>query len=74
MRSDAQELFERDAILRTEANELLAQSGIGAILTNAGYTLVGSYCMQTMMNRNLDFERVREPDWREHWEGGRSLP
>lgn len=46
---------------------MLAASGIGAILAEAGYCSVGSYAMRTMTWRDLDFERYQEPDWEEQW-------
>jgi hypothetical protein len=57
-----------DAALRAEADAMLAASGIGPVLAEAGYCAVGSYVMHTMAWRDLDFERYQEPDWEEHWE------
>lgn len=73
MHFDAQRLFSLDASLRSEADETLARSGIGAILCDAGYQAVGSYVMQTMTWRDLDFEQMREPDWADHWQVGARL-
>jgi hypothetical protein len=70
---DADRLFALDAALRAEADQMLAQSGIGLILRDAGYVAVGSYVMRTMVWRDLDFERYEEPDWRRHWEVGTRL-
>jgi len=66
-------LFSADEALRTEADEMLAQSGIGVILEHGGYHAVGSYQMHTMTWRDLDFERCEEPDWQRHWEVGAQL-
>ncbi len=63
-------LFALEEALRAEADQMLAQSGLGAIIANAGYQPVGSYPMRTMTWRDLDFERCEEPDWRRHWEVG----
>jgi hypothetical protein len=53
---------------------MLADSGIGAILAEAGYVAVGSYSMRTMTWRDLDFDRPEEaPDWERHWEVGTRL-
>ena len=52
---------------------MLAQSGIGAILSAAGYKPFGSYVIHTMTWRDLDFEREEEPDWERHWEVGNQL-
>ena len=70
MHPDAERLFALDAALRAEADVVLAESGIGAILEEAGYEVVGSYVMRTMTWRDLDFERYEEPDWDRHWEVG----
>jgi hypothetical protein len=61
-------LFSAEEALRREADEMLAQSSIGAILGKDGYQAVGSYVMRTMTWRDLDFERYEEPDWQRHWE------
>ncbi len=68
MHPDFQRLFALDASLRSEAEEMLARSGLGPILGNARYGAVGSYAMHTMVWRDLDFERMEEPDWARHWE------
>jgi len=73
MHLDYQRLFALDESLRAEADQVLAQSGIGALLQAAGYRAVGSYVMGTMTWRDLDFERHEEPDWRGHWEVGTRL-
>ncbi len=73
MHPEAQRLFSADEALWKEANEMLAQSGIGAILQEAGYHAVGSYQMRTMTWRDIDFERHEEPDWQRHWEVGTRL-
>lgn len=68
MHPDAPRLFALDEALRAEADALLAASGFGAILTEAGYYAVGSYVMHTMTRRDLDFHCECEPDWRVYWE------
>ena len=73
MHPEAERLFSTEEALRTEADEMLAQSGLGAILQHAGYQAVGSYEMHTMTWRDLDFERYEEPDWQRHWEVGTGL-
>jgi hypothetical protein len=70
---DANRLFALDAALRAEADQVLAESGIGPILQEGGYQPVGSYLMRTMVWRDLDFERYQEPDWPRHWEIGTRL-
>ncbi len=67
------DLFAHDAALRAEADAMLAASGIGAILADAGYAAVGSYAMRTMVWRDLDFECYRDADWETHWDVGRRL-
>jgi len=73
MHPEAERLFAREAALREEAEEVLARSGIGAMLAEARYQIVGSYVMKTMTWRDLDFERYEEPDWERHWEVGTKL-
>ena len=73
MHPDAQRLFALDAALHSEADEVLAKSGIGAILADACYQAVGSYAMRTMTWRDLDFEHYQEPDWQRHWDVGTRL-
>lgn len=73
MTSEADRLFALDESLRAEAEAMLAASGMGAILRDAGYVPVGSQVMRTMAWRDLDFERYREPDWDDHWEVGTRL-
>jgi hypothetical protein len=60
-------LFALDESLRSETDRMLAESGLGAIIEDAGYVAVGSYAMRTMTWRDLDFTRTAEsPDWNEH--------
>ncbi len=67
-------LFALDAALRSEADRMLGESGIGKILREEGFHAVGSYAMRTMTWRDLDFERCHEsPDWQVHWELGEKL-
>ena len=73
MHPDAPRLFALDGALHTEAQEMLAASGIGAILADAGYRAVGSFAMRTMVWRAHELERPAEPDWRKHWETGARL-
>ena len=73
MHPDASRLFAAEASLRTEADAMLTASGIGTILTGAGYVAVGSYAVRTMTRRDLDFEHAEEPDWARHWEVGTQL-
>ena len=73
MHPEAARLFALDGALRAEADEVLGKSGIGGILAEGGYELVGSYVMRTMTWRDLDFERYEEPDWPRHWEVGTQL-
>jgi len=73
MHPDAPRLFALDEALRSEADRVLAESGIGTIIAEAGYHPVGSYVMRTMTWRDLDFERAEEPDWRRHWQVGTRL-
>jgi hypothetical protein len=70
---EADRLFPLDAALRAEADAMLADSGIGPVLHQAGYVAVGSYVMRTMVWRDLDFERHAEPDWSLHWQIGTRL-
>ena len=74
MHPDASRLFALDEGLRTEADRVLADSGIGVILAEAGYVPVGSYPMRTMTWRDLDFERTEEiQDWDRYWNLGSRL-
>jgi len=67
-------LFALDAALRAEADDILARSGIGAVIADAGYVRVGSYVMRTMAWRDLDFELyVDTPNWERHWATGTRL-
>jgi hypothetical protein len=71
---EAGRLNRLDADLRREADEFLLSSGLGRVISAAGFMPVGSYVMRTMVWRDLDFERmVDNPDWREHWEWGPAL-
>jgi hypothetical protein len=64
-------LFALDASLRAEAEGMLKESGLRKIIREEGFKPVGSYIMQTMTWRNLDFERTDEhPDMKRHWELG----
>ncbi len=68
------ELLALDVSLRNEADAMLKQTGLGGIITKAGYHPVGSYVMQTMVWRDLDFEReIDDPTWEEHWRLGKEL-
>ncbi len=68
------ELFAQDAALRSEADAMLAQTGLGSMIAEAGYHAVGSYVMRTMVWRDLDFERETDnPTWDEHWKFGQRL-
>jgi len=73
MHPDASRLFALDEALRAEADRMLADSGIGAILADARYAAVGSYPMRTMTWRDLDLERAEEPDWQRQWDVGTRL-
>ena len=73
MHPDASRLFAAEASLRAKADAMLAASGLGAILADAGYVAVGSYAMRTMTRRDLDFEHAEEPDLARHWEVGTQL-
>ena len=67
-------LFDLDIGLRSEADRMLKASGLGEILWLEGFGVVGSYAMQTMTWRDLDFERIDEtPDWDSHWALGMRL-
>ena len=71
---EAERLDQLDADLRREADEFLLGSGLGRVISAAGYVPVGSYAMRTMVWRDLDFERMTDnPDWREHWALGDSM-
>jgi len=74
MPPEAQELFALDEALRAEGERVLGESGIGAIIEEAGYVPVGSQVMRTMTWRDLDFELPEEPhDWNAHWAIGSRL-
>jgi hypothetical protein len=71
---EAARLIALDEGLRAEADHMLADSGLGPIISAAGFVMVGSYAMHTMTWRDLDFERVAEsPDWEQHWIVGKEL-
>lgn len=74
MGPDCQRLLDQDISLRTEADAMLKATGLGALISRAGYEPVGSYAMHTMTWRDLDFERsVEDPGWAAHWDFGRRL-
>ena len=69
-----EELFSQNARLCAEADTMLTETGLGELLHEAGYELVGSYTMGTMTWCDLDFERTEEPpDWNRHWSWGQKL-
>ena len=71
---EARRLHALDEGLRAEADRMLAASGLGEIIREAGHVPVGSYVMRTMTWRDLDFERTEdEPDWDGHWALGARL-
>jgi hypothetical protein len=73
-RAEAERLVALDTKLRAEADQMLAESGLGTIIAEAGYEAMGSYAMRTMTWRDLDFERIRgTPNWGDHWDLGRKL-
>ncbi|UCH33573.1 MAG: hypothetical protein JSV65_13515 [Armatimonadota bacterium] len=61
MHPEAERLFALDEALRAEADRMLADSGIGAILAEYGYQPVGSYVMRTMTWHDLDFHLAEDP-------------
>lgn len=72
--AEAERLSRLDANLRSEADEYLLASGLGEVLSAAGYKQVGSYAMHTMVWRDLDFERITDcPRWQDHWQFGQTL-
>ena len=74
MNAESKRLLDLDIGLRAEADLMLAESGLGKVISDAGFKPVGSYVMRTMAWRDLDYERtVDEPAWAEHWEFGRKL-
>ena len=74
MHPDASRLFALDEGLRAEADQVLAESGIGAILNEYGYQPVGSYAMRTTTWRDLDFELPEDPPQRDiKWDFGSRL-
>lgn len=65
------ELFALNDSLHKEADVMLEETGLGKLINEAGYKAVGSYAMQTMTWRDLDFERIENPpNWQKHWEFG----
>ena len=67
-------LTQLDCSLRREADEFLVGSGLDPIIAEAGFEPVGSYAMQTMTWRDLDFERmVDSPNWTDHWTLGQAI-
>ena len=63
-----------DVAPRAEADSMLQDTGLGKMISDAGYHPVGSYVMRTMTWRDLDFERVEvEPSWIRHWKFGEKL-
>jgi hypothetical protein len=74
MHPDAARLFALDEALHAEADHILADSGIGAILAEYGYQPVGSYAMRTMAWRDLDLQLVEDPPSRGvKWDFGTRL-
>jgi hypothetical protein len=74
MEKKFRELLDGECRLRAEADTMLAETGLGTMIHEAGYQSVGSYVMHTMMWRDLDFERTEDkPDWQRHWEFGMKL-
>jgi hypothetical protein len=74
MNKNREELFALNTSLHIEADKMLKETGLGKIISEAGYKPVGSYVMQTMTWRDLDFERSENPpDWQRHWEFGMKL-
>jgi hypothetical protein len=74
MNKNREELFALNASLYTEADKMLKETGLGKIINEAGNKPVGSYMMQTMTWRDLDFERSEDnPDWQRHLELGKRL-
>lgn len=70
---DVTRLVQQEADLRAEGTALLAASGLGALLAEAGFVPVGSQVMRTMTWRDLDFERYAEPDFTEFCQLGARL-
>ena len=69
-----EELFQLDRSIREEADLLLQETGLGKITNEAGYKPVGSYVMQTMTWRDLDFEKKEDhPEKQHHLEFGKKL-
>ena len=74
MHPEAERLFALEEALRTEAERVLRESGLGDMLARAGYEAAGSYALRTMTWRHLDFHRPETvPDWEGHWELGDRL-
>lgn len=71
MEKNREELFAQDRNLHLEADKMMKETKLGEIIREAGYQTVGSYAMNTMTCRDLDFERSQDPpDWNDHWELG----
>ena len=69
-----EELFQLDRSIRAEADLMLQETGLGKIINEAGYKPVGSYVMQTMTWRDLDFEKKEaQPEWQHHLNLGKKL-
>jgi hypothetical protein len=68
MDRETERLFSLDAALRAEGDQMLSETGLGALLAEAGYHPVGSYAMRTMTWRDLDYHRYGRPEWEEQWE------
>lgn len=68
MDRETERLFSLDAALRAEGDQMLSETGLGALLAEAGYHPVGSYAMRTMTWRDLDYHRYAQPEWEEQWE------
>lgn len=71
---DTARLDHLDISIRQEADRFLQESGLGRIVSEAGFLPVGSYAMRVMSWRDLDFERMCDsPSWDDHWALGRAL-
>jgi hypothetical protein len=69
-----EELFALNDNLHIEADLMLKETGLGKLINEAGYKPVGSYAMQTMTWRDLDFERIENPpNWQKHLRFGEKL-
>ena len=47
MYSDSEKLLKLDISFRAEADEMLAETGLGKMISDPGYEPVGSYVMRT---------------------------